>query len=90
MGGIGTDVALETADIVLMHDDIAMVPFLVRIGRRMLTVIKANIVFGLAFNAFAVLAAGSGHLSPVMGAIVHNIGSVLVVASSASLALSKE
>ena len=90
MGAVGTDVALETADIVLMHDDIAKVPFLVRLGRRMLTIIKANIVFGLAFNAFAVLAAGSGHLSPVMGAIVHNIGSVLVVASSASLVLSKE
>ena len=90
MGAAGTDVALETADIALMHDDIARIPFLVRLSRRMLRTIKWNIAFGMAFNAVAVIASGGGYLSPIMGALVHNAGSLLVVLSSASLALTRE
>jgi Cd2+/Zn2+-exporting ATPase len=90
MGAAGTDVALETADIVLMNDDLTKIPFLIHLGRRMLKIIKWNIAFGLAFNAFAVLASGGGVLSPIMGAVVHNIGSVLVVISSATMAFVKE
>jgi len=86
MGAAGTDVALETADVALMNDDISGIPFLIALGRRTLKIIKWNIAFGLFFNAVAVLAGGWGLLSPVMGAIVHNIGSVLVVMSSASIA----
>lgn len=86
MGAKGTEVALETADIALMQDDISKLPFLIKIGRRMVTTIKWNIFFGLAFNLLAVLAGGSGLLTPIMGAVVHNIGSVLVVLSSASIA----
>jgi Cd2+/Zn2+-exporting ATPase len=90
MGAAGTDVAVETADIALMHDDISRLPFLVRLSRRMLAVIKWNIGFGLAFNAAAVIAGGAGWLSPIMGAVVHNAGSILVVMVSASLVLMKE
>lgn len=90
MGAAGTDVALETADIALMHDDIAKLPFLIHLGRRTLTVIKWNIGFGLIFNAVAVVASGSGYLTPIMGAIVHNIGSVFVVLAAASLAFTSE
>jgi Cd2+/Zn2+-exporting ATPase len=87
MGAAGTDVALETADIALTHDDISRLPWLIGLSRRMLGIIKINIVFGLAFNAAAVLAGGMGWLTPIMAAIVHNIGSVLVVIASASLAI---
>lgn len=90
MGAAGTDVALETADIALMNDDISKLPFLIWLSRRMLTVIKWNIAFGMLFNAVAVLAGGTGLLTPIMGAVVHNIGSVIVVISSASLAFVKE
>jgi Cd2+/Zn2+-exporting ATPase len=86
MGAAGTDVALETADIALMNDDIAKIPFLVRLSRRMLRIIKGNLAFGLFFNALAVLASGKGWLSPMAGAVVHNVGSILVVMSSASIA----
>jgi Cd2+/Zn2+-exporting ATPase len=51
----------------------------------MLNIIKLNIFFGLVFNAFAVIASGMGWLTPIMAAIVHNIGSVIVVFASASL-----
>ncbi len=87
MGAAGTDVALETADIALTHDDISKLPWLIHLSRRMLSIIKINIVFGLAFNAIAVLASGMGWLTPIMAAIVHNIGSILVVIASASLAI---
>jgi Cd2+/Zn2+-exporting ATPase len=90
MGAAGTDVALETADIALMNDDVSKIPFLIHLGRRMLKIIKWNIAFGLAFNALAVLASGGGYLSPILGAVVHNIGSVLVVVSSATMAFVKE
>ena len=87
MGAAGTDVALETADIALTHDNISKLPWLVRLSRRMLNIIKINIVFGLAFNAVAVIVSGMGLLTPIMAAIVHNVGSVLVVFASASLAI---
>ena len=90
MGGTGTDVALETADIALTHDDIGKLPWLITLSRRMLVTIKVNIVFGLLFNAAAVVAGGLGWLSPISAAVVHNTGSILVVLSSASLAIFPE
>ena len=60
MGAAGTDVALETADIALTHDDISRLPWLIRLSRRMLGIIKINIAFGLVFNATAVVASGWG------------------------------
>jgi Cd2+/Zn2+-exporting ATPase len=85
MGAAGTDVALETADIALTHDDLSRLPFLIKLSRVTLTVIKLNVAFGLVFNAAAVLAGGWGLLSPIMAALVHNIGSVMVVMASAGL-----
>lgn len=90
MGAAGTDVALETADIALMNDDISKIPFLIKLSRRMLRTIKWNIAFGMIFNALAVLASGGGLLSPIMGAVVHNVGSIIVVISSASIAFASE
>lgn len=87
MGAAGTDVALETADIALTHDNIARLPWLIRLSRRMLFIIKINIVFGLVFNAFAVLVGGMGWLTPIMAAVVHNVVSVIVVFASASPAI---
>lgn len=56
----------------------------------MLFVIKLNIAFGLVFNLLSVLAGAGGLLTPIMGAVAHNIGSVLVVLSSASIGFFKE
>jgi Cd2+/Zn2+-exporting ATPase len=73
-----------------MKDDISRIPFLVRLSRRMTKTIRWNIAFGLFFNVAAVVASGSGHLTPIMGAVVHNVGSVLVVLSSASLVFASD
>ena len=53
----------------------------------MLSIIKINIAFGLAFNALAVPASGMGRLTPIAAAVVHNVGSVWVVFASAGLAI---
>ncbi len=90
MGAKGTEVALETADIALMRDDISKLPALIKLSRRMLKTIKWNIAFGLGFNLIAVIAGGSGLLSPIMGAVVHNVGSIIVVISSASIGFASE
>lgn len=86
MGGAGTDVALEIADVALTHDDIARLPFLVRLSRRAILLININIGLGMLFNALSILGSGYGLLSPVMASVFHNVGSVIVVVSSASLA----
>lgn len=90
MGAAGTHVALETADIALMKDDISKIPFLISLSRRMVKTIKWNIAFGMFFNVIAVVASGAGFLTPIMGAVVHNVGSVLVVLSSASLVFASD
>jgi Cd2+/Zn2+-exporting ATPase len=62
---------------------------LIELSRRMMSTAKWNIGFGVIFNTVAVLASGGG-LSPIMGAIFHNVGSVMVVISSASIVFASE
>jgi len=90
MGAAGSDVALETADIALTNDDIGRLPFLVYLGRRMVRIIAINIGLGLFFNAVAIFGGAYGLLSPIAAAVFHNVGSIVVVLSSASLAFTSE
>jgi Zn2+/Cd2+-exporting ATPase len=89
MGRKGTDVALETADIALASDDLSTLPFIMSMSRRMVRLIKFNVFLGVGFNVLAVWGSAAGFLSPVHAAIFHNIGSVIVVLSSTSLAFAK-
>jgi P-type Cu+ transporter len=90
MGAIGSDVAMEAADIALMSDDISKLPFLVRLCRKTRSRIVFNIVFSMCINFGAIIFAGFGMLSPVAAAIVHNCGSVFVVINSALLLAYRE
>ncbi|MCG8685341.1 MAG: hypothetical protein MI892_10725, partial [Desulfobacterales bacterium] len=90
MGAKGADVALETADVVLMNDTLCQLPFLVDLSRTMARVIKVNIALSLIINFMAVGAGALGWLTPVTGAITHNIGSVLVVVLAASIRFKKD
>ncbi|MCL6449005.1 MAG: cadmium-translocating P-type ATPase [Armatimonadetes bacterium] len=85
MGAMGTDVAMEAADIVLMNDDLTKLPYLLRLGKATINTINFNIAFAVVFNALALIGSGLGFLNPIMGAVVHNFGSVLVVLNSARL-----
>ncbi len=85
MGGAGTDVALETAQVALTRDDMSRLPLLMRLSRRMRRVIQVNIGLGLLSNGLAVLGSSYGLLSPIAASVFHNAGSILVVMSSAAL-----
>ena len=85
MGGVGSDIAVEAADIVLVNDNVKEIPHLVALSKRMMTTIKVNLSFSLILNFVDIILAMVGTLSPVWGALVHNGGSLLVVANSALL-----
>ena len=85
MGGLGSDIAVEAADIVLMGDDIAKIPYLKRLSNGTVRTIKLSIMLSLGINFFAILASLMGWLTPTTGALVHNAGSLLVVLIAALL-----
>lgn len=85
MGGIGSDIAVDSADIVLVDDEVKELPHLLALSRRMMTTIKINLTFSMVLNFAAILLAMTGILNPVVGALVHNAGSVLVIIHSAFL-----
>jgi Cd2+/Zn2+-exporting ATPase len=90
MGTRGADVALETADIVLMNDRLEQLPFLIQLSRKMSRTIKISIWLSFSINCIAVLAGATGLLTPIWGAVTHNMGSILVVALAASIGFTKE
>ena len=85
MGGIGSDIAVDAADIALVNDDVKELPHLVALSRRMMTTIRLNMSFSMALNFVAIVLAIIGTLDPVIVMLVHNAGSVLVITNSALL-----
>lgn len=85
MGGVGSDIAVEAADIALVDDEVKELPHLLALSRRMMTTIRLNMTFSMTLNFAAILLAIFGVLNPVVGALVHNAGSVLVIVNSALL-----
>ena len=85
MGGIGSDVAVDAADIVLVNDDMKQLPHLLYLAKRMMITIKCNLTFSMLLNFIAIILAMTGILNPVVGALVHNAGSVIVIVNSAFL-----
>jgi heavy metal translocating P-type ATPase len=85
MGGIGSDMAIEAADIVLVRDDIQEIPPLLLLSRRVMRTIHVNIAASLLLNFVAIILAIAGILNPIAGALVHNAGSVAVIINSSML-----
>ena len=85
MGGIGSDIAVESADAVLVEDDIRRLPYLFALMKKVIGNVRQNIILSLLINFSAVLLSAFGLLNPVTGALVHNGGSVLVVVNAARL-----
>ena len=85
MGGVGSDIAVDAADIALVDDEVKELPHLIALSHRMMTTIKLNMTFSMALNFVAIVLAIIGTLNPVVGALVHNAGSVLVITNSAFL-----
>jgi Cd2+/Zn2+-exporting ATPase len=85
MGLAGTDVAIETAGIALLADDLSKLPHLLRLSRRALRAIRQNLVFSLGVLAVAVGLTVPGILTPVTGALLHELSSIPVIGNSARL-----
>ena len=85
MGGVGSDIAVDAADIALVDDEVKELPHLVALSKHMMITIKLNMAFSMALNFVAITLAILGILNPVVGALVHNAGSVFVIINSAFL-----
>jgi P-type E1-E2 ATPase len=85
MGGVGSDIAIDAADIALVGDDIKEIPHLLRLAKKTMQTININLVAAMTLNFAAIALAITGILNPVMGALVHNVGSVAVIINSSLL-----
>ena len=82
---MGSDIAVDAADIAFVDDKVEELPHLLALSHRMMRTIKLNLAFSMTLNFLAIALAITGVLSPVVGALAHNAGSVLVIANSALL-----
>ncbi len=85
MGAAGSDIAINSANIALMNNDLRRLPFLVRLSRRTLSVIHQNLLFGAGFIVGFAILAGLGWIAPVLGAALHTVAAIFVIFNSARL-----
>jgi Cd2+/Zn2+-exporting ATPase len=85
MGAAGSEVAIHSATIALMNNDLRRLPFLVKLSRSTRAVINQNFLFGILFIIVGLSAAAFGYLNPIVAAILHNVGSLIVIFNSARL-----
>ena len=85
MGKIGSDIAIEAADIALVDDEVEKLPHLLSLSGKMMDTIKLNMSFSMVLNFIATVLAITGILNPIVGALVHNAGSVPVIINSSLL-----
>lgn len=85
MGKFGSDIVVDASDITLISDDISKIPYLKKLSNKTLSTIKFNITISLVINAIAVFLSTIGLLNPLLGAIIHNLGSILVILNAALL-----
>ncbi len=86
MGAAGSDVAINSATIALMNNDLERLPFLMRLSKKTRSVVNQNLLFGLLFIVLGLSFAAVGYLTPWLAAFFHNIGSLIVIFNSARLA----
>jgi Cd2+/Zn2+-exporting ATPase len=85
MGAAGSEVAIHSATIALMNNDLRRLPFLVKLSRSTRAVINQNFLFGVLFIIVGWTATASGYIGPIAAAILHVVGSLIVIFNSARL-----
>lgn len=83
--GSGTDVALETGDIVLLHDDLMAIPGAIKLSRLTMRKIKQNLFWAFIYNAVGIPIAATGHLNPILAAAAMALSSISVLLNSLDL-----
>ena len=82
MGAAGSEVAIHSATIALMSNDLRRLPFLVKLSRLTRTVINQNFLFGICFVIVGLVLAALKYINPIVAAILHVVGSLIVVFNS--------
>jgi Cd2+/Zn2+-exporting ATPase len=85
MGAAGSEVAIHSATIALMNNDLRRLPFLVKLSRSTRAVINQNFAFGVCFIIVGLSASAFGYIGPITAAILHVIGTLIVIFNSARL-----
>ena len=85
MGAAGSEVAIHSATIALMNNDLRRLPFLVKLSRSTRAVINQNFMFGVFFIIVGLTATSFGYIGPIVAALLHNVGSLIVIFNSARL-----
>jgi len=85
MGAAGSDVAINSATIALMSNDLRRLPFLLTLSRKTRSLVVQNLAFGLVFMLGGLTLAGFGWMTPIVAALLHNISSFIVIFNSARL-----
>lgn len=85
MGAAGNDIAIHSASIALISDDISRLPLLIRLSRRVRRIVIGNLAFGLIIMIVGLILSGLGLLSPIVAALFLNAGSLVVIFNSARL-----
>ena len=85
MGAAGSEVAIHSATIALMNNDLRRLPFLVKLSRSTRAVINQNFAFGVCFIIVGLAATAFGYIGPIVAALLHNVGSLMVIFNSARL-----
>ena len=89
MGTAGTDIAIESADITLIKDDLSKIAEVIRLGRKTVNIIKQNIAFALLYNIFIITVASFGFIHMIHGAVFHQISSLFVIFNAMRLLIYK-
>ncbi|MBM4089601.1 MAG: cation-translocating P-type ATPase, partial [Planctomycetes bacterium] len=85
LGAVASDVALRSADVALMTNDLGRLPLAVQLARRTRFTIHLNVLVGLGIAVFFIGLATAGYITPVFGAVLHNVGELFVIGNSARL-----
>ena len=90
MGAFGSDIAVQSASVALMNNDLRRIPFLIGLARKTRVLMNQNLSIGLGFIVVGVYFATLGHITPVGAALLHSISSLFVIFNSARLVRSGE
>ena len=89
MGAMGSDTAIQSADISLMNNSLANLPFVIELSRKTKATIYQNIIIAFSISFFMMLLAASGIVTPIIGAFLHNIGAFVILINSGKITKSK-
>ena len=82
MGAMGSDTAIQSADVALMNNDLANIPFAINLARKTKGIIYQNIVLAFSMSVIMIFLAGAGIVTPIAGALLHNLGAFVILINS--------